>query len=492
MAISASCRQAVDHALGEVLLLDQDGSNAVRADLVQLVDRPHDRADVLDPEALVEALDQPAVVELHGDRRHREAGERLRHHLGDLDVVVEGQRVPADHVDVGLPELAVPALLGPLAAPGLLDLVAAERELEVAGVLQDVPRERHGEVEVQRERVVRPLVGVQPPDGVDLLVDLALAQQLVQRLDRPRLQRREAGQLERVAQLSLHLLLDEALGRQPLREPGQRSRPLAAAHATSPRSSRYGLVARSRPIVVAGPWPGSTSRSSGSGEHDLGQGPAHGGGVTAGRVVAADAAGEQHVAAEHRGAHAVGRRALRQRRAGRTARTPRCARARGARRCPVPATSIRAPPAISTTSDGSCQVAGAAELAAPASRAGRDRCRRAGRPAGSGRRCGSGRRRRTRRTPASRSRCGPGARGSAGRRPGAAGSRPAPRPAGRRPRCPGPRRRTPPPRPARPRSSSSRRRRRESPEAARQETIEQASPVRDLAVRAPRQVPCLH
>src|SRR5690606_33053324 len=32
-------------------------------------------------------------------------------------------------------------------------------------------------------------------------------------------------------------------------------------------SLRYGLVARSRPIVVCGPWPGRTTVSSGSGRH---------------------------------------------------------------------------------------------------------------------------------------------------------------------------------------------------------------------------------
>ena len=59
-------------------------------------------------------------------------------------------------VDVGLGELAEAALLRPLAAPDLLDLVAPERELEVPGVLQHVARERHGEVEVQARGRRRP------------------------------------------------------------------------------------------------------------------------------------------------------------------------------------------------------------------------------------------------------------------------------------------------------------------------------------------------
>ena len=64
---------------------------------------------------------------------------------------MERQRAVADDVDVRLGELAVAALLRAFAAPDLLDLVAAEREDQLAGVLQHVPRERHRQVEVQPE-----------------------------------------------------------------------------------------------------------------------------------------------------------------------------------------------------------------------------------------------------------------------------------------------------------------------------------------------------
>ncbi len=257
-----------------------------------------------DAEPFVEALDQPAVVELQRDRRHGQAGQRLGHDLGDVDVVVERQGVPADDVDVGLQELAVAPLLRPLPAPDLLDLVAAERELELAGVLQHVAGERHGQVEVQGQRVRLRVLGagadvvVQPAHDVDLLVDLPLAQQLGERLDRARLQWREAGQLEGTAQVVHHLLLGQPLARQPLGEAGKRRGSLGAAHRTSPRSSRYGLVARSSAIVVAAPWPGRTSRSSGSGRTTSSQRASHRHGVAAPVVVSPDAAGEQHVAAE--------------------------------------------------------------------------------------------------------------------------------------------------------------------------------------------------
>ena len=154
----------------------------------------------------------------------RQRAQRVADDQRDLDLVVERQRVPVDHVDVGLQELAVAPLLRALAPPRLLDLVAPERELQLARVLQDIPGERHGQVEVQPERVVGGIVrvGLQAAQHVHLLGGLALAQQLVERLDGAGLQRREAVQLERRAQVVEHVLLDHALRRQPLGEPAQR------------------------------------------------------------------------------------------------------------------------------------------------------------------------------------------------------------------------------------------------------------------------------
>ena len=61
---------------------------------------------------------------------------------------------------------------------------------------------------------------------------------------------------------------------------------------------RYGLVARSRPMVVAGPWPGSTTVSSASGRilsRRLASIARH---AAARQVGAPDRAGEEHVAGE--------------------------------------------------------------------------------------------------------------------------------------------------------------------------------------------------
>jgi len=88
--------------------------------------------------------------------------------------VVERQHITGDDVDVSLGELAVAARLRTFATPDLLDLVTAERKLEAPGVVEDVARERHGEVEVHAEaRIALVRIGVQPAQHVDLFVDLA-------------------------------------------------------------------------------------------------------------------------------------------------------------------------------------------------------------------------------------------------------------------------------------------------------------------------------
>ncbi len=214
--------------IGQAGVVGEHLRDDIARHLVHLVDDAHDGGDVGCADAAVEPFDQLAVVDLQAQCRHRQRRQRLGHDARDLDVVVKRQNVAGDNVDIGLGELAVAALLGTLAAPHLLDLVAPEREVELAGVLQHVARERHGEVEVQAEaRVGRLVVGgsLQPSQDVDLLVDLALAQQLLERLDRACLDRREPVQLERPAQRVDHVQLDEALLGQKLGKPAQRGRP---------------------------------------------------------------------------------------------------------------------------------------------------------------------------------------------------------------------------------------------------------------------------
>ena len=208
-------------------LVAQGLGDPLGADLLEIVDVAQHPGGVLQPDALVEPLGELAVVDAQHERRDGQPGQGVDHHERELHVVAERQRAVAHHVDVRLGELAGPALLGALAAPHLLDLVAAEREGEVPAVLHHVPGEGHGEVEVQRQLVVTALGGggvlvlLQPGDDVDLLVDLALAQQLADRLDGAGLDRGEAVQLEALPQDVEDVQLDQTLLRKPFGETGQ-------------------------------------------------------------------------------------------------------------------------------------------------------------------------------------------------------------------------------------------------------------------------------
>ena len=214
------------HLVTQAQVGDEQFGHRGRADLVELVNSLQHRGGVFDAQSAVETFGQFAVVDMHQHRRQAEPVvqllQRLQHDQRCLDVMVLGERVLADDVDVGLCELPVAALLGTLAAPDLLDLVAAEREVQVPGVLQHVAGQRHGQVEVQAEVIAGVLgCGMQAPDDVDLLGDLALAGQRRHRLHRSGLNAGETVQLEGLPQQVDSRLLDDALGRQELREPGQ-------------------------------------------------------------------------------------------------------------------------------------------------------------------------------------------------------------------------------------------------------------------------------
>ena len=64
------------------------------------------------------------------------------------------------------------------------------------GVFQHVAGEGHRQVEMEAEFVRVPLLCVQAPDDIDLLVDLPLASQLVEGLDGPGLDGCEAVEFE--------------------------------------------------------------------------------------------------------------------------------------------------------------------------------------------------------------------------------------------------------------------------------------------------------
>ena len=91
-------------------------------------------------------------------------------------------------------------------------------------MLRDVARQRHCEVEVQRE-LLRPRVvalGGQPPEPVDLAVVAALGEQHVDALDGRRLDGHEPVGLERAADEVQRALEDDLLLGEELGEAGDR------------------------------------------------------------------------------------------------------------------------------------------------------------------------------------------------------------------------------------------------------------------------------
>src|SRR5699024_12878582 len=104
------------------------------------------------------------------------------------------KRAGTHDVDIGLGEFTVAPLLRSLTAPDLLDLVPLEREGQPSGVLQNVPREWPGQVEMQTQAafVRAPGLLLQPQQQIYLLGGLPLAEQTFHRLHCARLDLGEA------------------------------------------------------------------------------------------------------------------------------------------------------------------------------------------------------------------------------------------------------------------------------------------------------------
>ena len=197
------------------------------ADLVDLVHHAQDLDELVVPDTHrgVEALGHLAVGDVDAHRRDGQGGQGLVHDQGHLHVVVQGQGAVADDVDIGLDELPVAPLLGPLAAPDLLDLVALEGEVQGPCVVHHVAGEGDGEVEVQAQLLARVGhlggVGLEPGEEVDLLGGLPLPGQLAQGLHGAGLNAAEAVELEGVAQGVEEEALHHVTRGEPLGEAGE-------------------------------------------------------------------------------------------------------------------------------------------------------------------------------------------------------------------------------------------------------------------------------
>ena len=118
---------------------------------------------------LEEAAEHLAVVYAYREVLEAELGEGAGDDRGRLGVVHDVELTVAYDVDIRLVELAEAAALGPLAAPDLAYLIAAEGEGEARVIRGDVLGQRDGEVKAQRE------VAVALHEAVYLLLRLAAA-----------------------------------------------------------------------------------------------------------------------------------------------------------------------------------------------------------------------------------------------------------------------------------------------------------------------------
>src|SRR5699024_12272971 len=125
-----------------------------------------------------------------------------------------------DDVEISLEERAEATILWAFATPDLLDLVALEREVQLARILNHVTGKRNSEIEVEPEGVglwfLRILL--QPSQQVDLLGCLPLGEQMLERFHRAGFDLRVAVQLEDAAQGGNDVAFDDPLVRQPFGE----------------------------------------------------------------------------------------------------------------------------------------------------------------------------------------------------------------------------------------------------------------------------------
>ncbi len=178
-----------------------------------------------DAQMVEEAVMDLAIVEADDELAHLQFREDAVDNGGHLRVVQKAEIAVADDVDITLVELAEAAFLRTFPAPDLLDLVAAEREVQFAVVLGHVAGERHSEVEVEREALVRFSVRLvaafEQVDAVDLLGVLpGLAEEDVRALDGGHFNRHEAEQLVVLGNDALHALELDLLLRQEFFEAG--------------------------------------------------------------------------------------------------------------------------------------------------------------------------------------------------------------------------------------------------------------------------------
>ena len=95
------------------------------------------------------------------------------HDQRQLGVIVQRQLAVTHHVNISLDELTETPLLGTLAAPYLLNLIALKGEGQLPRIFKHVAGKGHGQVKVQPQLFTRVLIftrgGLQTRQQVNLL-----------------------------------------------------------------------------------------------------------------------------------------------------------------------------------------------------------------------------------------------------------------------------------------------------------------------------------
>ena len=132
-------------------LFDEELAHLRFPHLCEFVELAQNAFDIAQAKRLKNPLRELAIVNRDGETGNRKLAKYFGHDDRDVGIHVRRQSILPDDVDIGLVKLPKATVLGTLAAPHLLDLVAAEREREVVLVLKHVARERNGEVKVKAE-----------------------------------------------------------------------------------------------------------------------------------------------------------------------------------------------------------------------------------------------------------------------------------------------------------------------------------------------------
>ena len=203
---------------------DEQLGHLIGADLVELVDLTQHAFDIRKSQTTVEAFGEFAVVRMHGGLRQTELAQTFQcghHDQRQFDLVMVGQIAIADHVDVGLHELAETSFLRAFATPDLLNLPTFERERQIAGMFDDITAQRNGQIEVQTKTILNRSVGLvsdflKTAQQVNLLAGLAFLEQAGTLLNSTGFNAYEAIELEYITERVDDTLLHNTFRGEPL------------------------------------------------------------------------------------------------------------------------------------------------------------------------------------------------------------------------------------------------------------------------------------